>query len=242
MVITSVNNDKVKVYHKLMNQKKERDKQSRFIVEGEHLVFEAIKEGVAIEIMVLEGSQYDLDCESIIVSKEVMNKICDTKTPQGIIALCQMRPSQLEHFNRILLLDDLQDPGNLGTIIRSCDAFLFDGIIMSPNTVDVYNPKVIRSTQGSIFRVTFLKQDLTTAIKDLQAKGVFVFAADLQGQALGSVKQQEKLAFVMGNESQGVSLSILNSVDDRVTIEMPGSSESLNVAVAASIVMYNFRK
>jgi RNA methyltransferase, TrmH family len=241
MIITSVQNAKVKQYVKLMNLKKERDLTNQFIVEGEHLVFEALRANLAIEVFVLEGSNYPLEIEPIVVTKEVMNKICDTINPQGIIALCQQKKTTLDSFKRILLLDDVRDPGNLGTILRSADAFGFDGLIVSPNTVDLYNPKVIRATQGAILRMKVLREELTTAINTLKEKGVHVYAADLEGQALSSIKPLEQMAFVMGNEAKGVSDSVLDCVDDTLTIEMTGSSESLNVSIAASIIMYQFR-
>lgn len=242
MIITSVQNPKVKEYVKLMNQKKERDLSASFIVEGEHLVFEAIHEGVVKEILVLEGKSYDLPMEYITVTKDVMNKICDTKSPQGIIARCVQKESKLPEGTRYLLLDDVQDPGNLGTLLRSADAFSFDAVILSENTVDLYNPKVIRATQGAIFRVTTLRMPILEAITSLQKKGVKVFAADLNGQALKDLPPDERMGIVLGNEAQGISSLVRSHVDGRVTIEMTGGSESLNVSVAGSIIMYNFRK
>jgi RNA methyltransferase, TrmH family len=241
MKITSVQNALVKQFVKLMNLKKERDLTSQFIVEGEHLVFEALRANLAIEVLVLEGSNYPLEVEPIIVTKEVMNKICDTINPQGIIARCQQKKDEIDSFNRVLLLDDVRDPGNLGTILRSADAFGFDGIIVSPNTVDLYNPKVIRATQGAILRTKVVREDLISAINTLQEKGVHVYAADLDGKELSSINPIEQMAFVMGNEAKGVSQAVLEQVDDKLTIEMTGSSESLNVSIAASIIMYQFR-
>lgn len=242
MILSSLQNPKVKDYCKLMKSKKERDQRGLFIVEGEHLVEEALKYGQVLEILVEENTNFNLPIQPMMVTKAVMEKICDTETPQGIIALCQQKQGELNNVNRVLLLDDLNDPGNLGTIIRTADAFGFDAIIMSPNTVDLYNPKVVRATQGAIFRVNPLRQSLPEAILQLQNQGVKIYAADLKGTPLSMLPQEDKIAFVMGNEAQGISQAVKEVVDGSVTIEMAGETESLNVAIAAAIIMYNFRK
>lgn len=244
MNITSLNNDRVKYYAKLLNSKKEREKEKFFVVEGDHLVEEAIKENVVKELLISDMN-YDhyLNVDKIYVTQEIMKKICDTVTPQGIIALCsQKKMSDLTTLNRLLLLDDIQDPGNLGTIIRTADAFNFDGIVMSENTVDLYNPKVIRSTQGAIFRVKIIKTDLLQYVNKLISKGVLVYGTSLNGVNLSEILPRENMAFIMGNEGNGVSKELLDLVNDNVFIEMNGNSESLNVAIASSIIMYNFRK
>lgn len=240
MVIRSTQNPKVKQYVKLMRQKKEREKSGRYIVEGEHLVFEAIAHDVSEEVFVLEGKQYPLDIPYTEVSAEVMNKICDTKSPQGIIACCRMKEKQMEFGSRVLLLDDIQDPGNLGTLLRSADAFRFNTVIRSPQTVDLYNPKVVRATQGAIFRVNTIELPILEAIQRLMDNGFIVFRADLGGQALSEIKAQDKMAIILGNEARGIHPDIRNLVPNSVTIEMSGDSESLNVGVAGSIIMYKF--
>ncbi len=244
MNITSLNNNRVKYYTKLLNSKKERDKEKLFIVEGDHLVEEAMKENVVKELLISDLS-YDhyKDVDKIFVSQEVMKKICDTITPQGIIALCSQKEMyDLTTLNRLLLLDNIQDPGNLGTIIRSADAFNFDGIVLSENTVDLYNPKVVRSTQGAIFRVKVIKTNLLQYINKLIAKGVLVYGTSLNGKNLNAILPSDNMAFIMGNEGNGVSEALMNIANDNIFIEMNGNSESLNVAVASSIIMYNFRK
>ena len=241
MLIKSVQNSKVKEYVKLMTQKKERDLTSRFVVEGDHLVQEAYKEKLVVEVLIIEGRDCLIDVEPIYVSQDVMNKICDTKSPQGIIALCKQKPQEIKAYNRILLLEDINDPGNLGTILRSADAFNFDGIILSENTVDLYNPKVIRATQGAIFRVNVIRTNLIKKIEALKLSGMKVYTAHLAGIPLSRVDKEDKMAFVMGNEAKGISQTVFDTVEDRLTIEMTGSSESLNVSIAASIIMYQFR-
>lgn len=242
MVIRSLQNPKVKQYAKLMQQKKERERSGRFIVEGEHLVFEALAHGLVEEILVLEGKHYLLDRPVVEVSREVMNRICDTKTPQGIIACCQIKQVKKEYGTRVLLLDDIQDPGNLGTLIRSADAFGFDTVIRSPMTVDLYNPKVVRATQGAIFRVNTWEQPLDEAVHILMEDGFAIYRADLDGQPLATLRAKDKMAFVLGNEAHGVSEEMKARISASVTIEMASHSESLNVGVAGSIIMYQFRK
>jgi TrmH family RNA methyltransferase len=227
-----------------MTSKKERDQEGLYVVEGEHLVYEALKENVVSEL-IISNNKYDLFTfdNKVYVTDDIMKKICDTVTPQGIIALCKQKQlKELKRYDRILLLDNIQDPGNLGTIIRSCVAFNFDGIVMGLNTVDVYNPKVVRSTQGAIFKVDLIKANLVDYIDYLKSMGVSIFGTSLDGTVLSNIKSQEKMAFIMGNEGNGVSIDLLSITDQNVLIEISEKSESLNVAVASSIIMYNFRK
>lgn len=242
-MITSLKNDLVKQYTKLVQSKKERDTLGLFVVEGEHLVSEAIKEGLIVEVLISDEKYKEYEkYQHQYVSKEVMEKICDTVTPQGIIGLCR-KPNigSLSNYNRVLLVDNIQDPGNLGTIIRTADAFNFDGIILNTETVDVYNPKVIRSTQGAILRVKILRKDLGEAISELKGLGVKVYGTSLTGTSLSSIKPEKHMAFILGNEAKGVNPEYLNMTDENILIEMSGKAESLNVAVASGIIMYYFR-
>lgn len=241
-MITSVKNDKVKYYVKLMTSKKERDKEGLFMVEGEHLVQEAYESGLIEEIIISDSKYDNFQQEVQYVTMDVMRKICDTKTPQGIIGLCKQNQSEPKSYNRLLLIDNIQDPGNLGTIIRSCDAFNFDGIILNLQTVDLYNPKVVRATQGAIFRVPIIRKDLKLYIEMLKKEDVMVFGTSLDGECLSNINSSEKMAFILGNEGNGVSQELLEITDNNIYIEMNGKSESLNVGVAASIIMYKFRK
>ncbi len=243
-MITSFQNEKVKYYKRLMNSKKERDKDKLFIVEGRHLVEEAIRANVVLEIMVSDKKYIEnKNFKYIEVTEGIMKKICDTKSPQGIIALCKQNTfDSFKSNQRLLLIDDIQDPGNLGTILRSCDAFNFDGIVMNERTVDVYNPKVVRATQGAIFRVPMMKKDLIDYIPILREKGIKVYGTSLDGESLSHIGSCENMAFILGNEGNGVSNTLLQMTDKNIYIEMNGESESLNVSIAASIIMYIFRK
>lgn len=239
-MITSRNNELVKYYTKLMTSKKKRDEDGVFIVEGEHLVQEAIKSNLVEEI-IISDRKYDF-YQGKYVSTDIMKKICDTKNPQGIIALCKQNYLEPKKYERLLLIDNIQDPGNLGTIIRSCVAFNFDGIILNLQTVDVYNPKVVRATQGAIFRVPILREDLRSYIDKLKKEDVIVYGTSFDGENLENIGSAEKMAFILGNEGNGVSRELLDITDNNIYIEISECTESLNVSVAGSIIMYKFRK
>lgn len=240
-MITSPQNDTIKSLMKL-KQKKYRDETKTFLVEGFHLVEEARKHHKVLKIITTLNENYDE--ETIYVSDNVMNKLAFTKTPQPIMALCQKNDSNdiYENGKRYLLLDCLQDPGNVGTIMRTALAFGYDQIIMSPDCVDLYNDKVIRSTQGALFQMNVCIMELSEAVSRLHQQDVEVYGTCLQNaSSIETYQSKDKMAFVMGNEGQGVSQDILNLCDNLVYIPIQ-SIESLNVGVAAAVTMYHFRK
>ena len=239
-MITSLKNEMIKDIMKL-KQKKYRDEQGVFLIEGFHLVEEARKYGCVKTIITTLSDSFEE--ETIYVSDEVMKKLAFTLSPQPIMAICYKRDNSLKEFNgkRYLLLDRVQDPGNVGTIMRSALAFGYDMLIMSKDCVDLYNDKVIRSTQGALFELDVCICDLKDAILKLNENGIDVYATCLENASdIDSYTRQEKMAFVMGNEGQGVSQDILNLCQHRVYIPIQ-SVESLNVGVAAAITMYHFR-
>ena len=240
-MITSKDNSKYKMWVKLL-QKKYRTKEQLFLVEGEHLVVEARKAGVIVDVLACEGISFDIDAPITYITKPLFEKLASTVTSAGIMAVCRMQENSIEKNNRLLLVDDVRDPGNLGTLIRSALAFGFDGLVMSESTVDVYNEKVVRATQGALFKLPMIKADLGNYVADLRKSGVVVYAATLNNDAkmMGDVGQDEYMAFVVGNEGAGVSKSLVEGCDGGVIIEMASSVESLNVGVAGSILMYNF--
>lgn len=245
MLIESLQNSNVKRWSKLVNSKKERDLKKQFLVDGLHLVSEAIKEGIVVEIVISNKKydQFDFDYK-YYVTDEVMKKIVNSKNPQGIAAIC-MKPIVFPNGmkSRSFIIDGIQDPGNLGTIIRVADAFNFDHIYLSKTSVDVYNQKTIRSTQGSLFRVPVEVCDIEQKIDVLKENGVKLYATSLNNaKPLKEVETYSRMAFVLGNESNGVSKQIMNMTDERIIIEMNGEAESLNVAIAAGIVGYTFQK
>ena len=240
-MITSLTNDFVKYLDKLKH-KKYRDKEQKFIVEGEHLVEEAKKNNILEKVIIIEGYSYNTDKELIIVSEEVMKKISTLDSPPKIVGLCKMMYKN-NIGNKILILDDVQDPGNLGTIVRSSVAFNIDTIILSKNTVDLYNQKVIRSTQGMIFYINIIRDDLVEIIKKLKDEKYFIYTTDVEeGISLKDIEKKEKFALIMGNEGNGVKKEIAGLADKKINIKINSEVESLNVAIATSIILYEFDK
>ena len=228
-----------------LHQKKYRQMTQTFLVEGAHLAHEAIQAGFASEILMgVEEPSDENDVKGIKItylSRNLFEKLALTKTPQNIMAVCKMKESEIVNHNRLLLLDNIQDPGNLGTLIRSALAFSFDGVVLGETTVDVYNEKVIRATQGAIFNIPIIRKNLPQYISDLKSKDVHVYGTSVKdAQFLKEIGAQSKMAFVLGSEGAGVSDEVLELVDGKVMIEMGALAESLNVAVAGGIVMHFF--
>lgn len=237
MVITSLTNQEVKYLDKL-KQRKYRELEKKFLVEGEHLVEEAIKKGVLDKIIVLENSNFNFDYPKVEVTEEVMKKISSLDTPPNIIGLCNMLQED-EIGSKVLILDTIQDPGNLGTIIRSAVAFNVDTIILSENTVDLYNPKVIRSTQGMIFHINIVRRNLIEEINNLKTRNIPIYTTNVEsGEDIKNVKDISKYALIVGNEGNGVRNDIATLADHNIYISMNSKVESLNVGVATSILLY----
>lgn len=237
MIITSLNNPTIKEISKLKN-KKYRDLTNTYLAEGEHLVEEAYKNNILIKIILLEDTICNYDIEKIYVTKEVMKKLTELDTPNKIIGIVK-KNTPLPIGNKILILDNIQDPGNLGTIIRSSVAFDIDTIVLSPNTVDIYNPKVIRSTQGMIFYTNIITLELKEFINEIKTKNYTIFGTNVRnGKNIKEITLPEKFALVLGNEGQGVSKEIESLCDDNIYIKMSSKCESLNVSVATSILLY----
>ncbi|MCQ6273457.1 RNA methyltransferase [Bacillus sp. V3B] len=244
--IESVKNPKVKAWKKLLT-KKERDQSGTYLIEGFHLVEEALKEQIVLEIIVnqdmekhphmhLEGT------EVVYVKEDVMKAICDTETPQGIAAVCEQKTVSMDDIKleKLLLLDRVQDPGNLGTMIRTADAAGINAIILGEGCADPYNPKVVRATQGSLFHLPLMKANLTEFIKKLD---IPVYGTALEGGVpFEQVEKSETFALLVGNEGQGVSKDLLEVTTKNLYIPIYGKSESLNVAIAAGILLYYLRK
>lgn len=236
MVITSKDNKRIKAVRKLLT-KKERTKAKQFLIEGEHLIEEALKWNANIlELFVLENSEFNFDLKTTVVTKDVMKSLSTLVTPPGIVAVVEMN-TQTINSDRILALDGIQDPGNLGTLIRTADAFNFNRILIGKDTVDPYSDKVLRSSQGSHFHVSIEDTDLVETINDFDG---IVLTTDLQGEALSSQKITGPLMIVLGNEGQGVSDDVLSHANYKVKIDMPGHAESLNVSVAGGILMHQY--
>lgn len=237
MYITSINNEYIKEISKL-NEKKYRDKLNKYLIEGLHLVTEALKYDIIDTIIIREDFSYETNIKHIIVSNEVMKKLSDNPSIPKIMAVVNKKESTIKG-NKILLLDRLQDPGNLGTIIRSAVAFNFDTIILSNDTVDLYNSKVLRSTQGMLFNINILRQDLTNVINELKNNNYTIYGTKVDnGNDVKEINKINKFALIIGNEGTGISDNILKQCDKYLYIKTNNNCESLNAGVAASILMY----
>jgi len=243
-MITSIKNDTIKSILKL-KQKKYREETSSFLIEGEHLVEEALKANRITLLIKNENYTGNLAYEKeLIVTSNVFNALAFSKTPQGIMAICCIKeiPLTYQTLSKVLILDGLQDPGNVGTLIRSALAFGFDAMILSNNCVDIYNNKVVQATQGAFFRLSIVKAELLKQIAILKANDFTIFGTSLIEKAIPlesiDFTNYSKIGVVLGNEGNGVSKEILEKTDYSIKIQISEQVESLNVAIAGSIIMY----
>lgn len=236
MLITSVNNEHIKELSKL-KEKKYRDKLGLFLIEGEHLINEALRENLITEIFALENTNYNYN-NITYVTENVMKKLSSTDSIPKVIGVSKKRKEE-NIGDRILILEDIQDPGNLGTIIRSSVAFNIDTLILSPKSVDLYNSKVIRSTEGMIFHLNIIVRDLESIIKDLKKDNYLILGTNVNnGINIKDINIPNKYALIIGNEGKGMSSEISNLCDKNIYIKMNERVESLNASVAASILLY----
>ena len=233
-MIDSLDNKKIKELTSL-KIKKYRDQYGLFLVEGKHLVDEAKKSGLLEEVILLDD-EYDFD-KKLIVSEKVMKKLSFQDSLPSIMGVCKIKDNKLIG-SKYLLLDGIQDPGNLGTIIRSSLAFGVDTIVLSKDSVDLYNDKVIRSTQGMIFHINIIRCDLEEVINKIKGDIKIIGTSLGDSTPLRSIDKLERYALIVGNEGNGVKKEILDLCDDIVRIEMNKDVESLNVGVATSIILY----
>lgn len=238
VVITSMHNETVKAWCAL-SLKKNRDSSETFLIEGEHGVIEAIQSGHCLAVWVNETTTVDFDGTVYVSPQAILNKIANVSSQVSMIGLCQKPTKKINKYNRILCCDRVQDPGNLGTIIRSALAFGFDGIYVSHDSVDVYNDKVVRSTQGALFHLPIEIGNLKEMLINLKQEKVLIVALSLHEKTINDLETNEHMAFVVGNESVGISKEILELCDERRMIPIQ-NIDSLNVAVAASIVAYEY--
>jgi len=261
-MITSTANQQVKHLIQLQNKGKLRDEEGLFVIEGkkvfdellkyrpEFLVMTYLSESFCKQIMETEPAYLD-ELPYEILADNVFKEAAETVTPQGILAIVKQPKYRLETLLaagtdrplRILFLENLRDPGNLGTILRTAEGAGMSGVILSKGSVDIFNPKVIRSTMGSIFRVPFLYvEDTLATMKCLQDNSVRLYAAYLSGsEEYDQVAYADRSAILIGNEANGLSPEVAETADTRVRIPMSGELESLNAAVAAAILMYHTR-
>ena len=254
-MITSSSNSQIKNMIQLKKKAKERNRQDVFLVEGIKMFREVPKDRlrkVYISAGFYEKKEHrELleNCDYEVVSDAVFESISDTKTPQGVICLVQQYHYRLEDLTAgeaplCMVLENLQDPGNLGTIFRTAEGAGVTGILLSKECVDLYNPKVIRSTMGSVYRMPFYyAEDLHGVLKEWKKQGIRLYAAHLKEQRTYDREDYRKpSAFLIGNEGQGLTDGTADLADHYIRIPMSGQVESLNAAVASAILMYEARR
>ena len=259
-MITSTSNQQMKQVSLLLKKAKERKNTNSFVVEGPRMVVEAPVESLKA-VYVAESFDNNAENKALlqelkdkctqanaiyeIVADNVFKSVSDTQTPQGIMAVVSMPEYELSDLlagenTHLLILESIQDPGNLGTMVRTGEGAGVTGIIMNKTTVDLFNPKTIRSTMGSIYRVPFyVTEDLAGTMKELQQQGISLYAAHLKGEHSYDEEDYTKACgFLIGNEGNGLSDEIANLADTYIKIPMEGQVESLNAAISATLLMY----
>jgi len=250
--ILSVHNHRVKQWAALLDRK-HRDRENKYMIEGVHLVQEALQYSVPMETLIFSlerGLPDDIspylqqNVELIGVSEAVLAKICDTISPQAVVAVMPKSKTAemdiISHYRSlVVVLDGIQDPGNLGTIIRSADAVGASAVLLGKGTVDLYNAKTIRATMGSIYHLPIVECDLNTILPLAKLQGVQVISTRLE-QAVSCYDADftKETWIIVGNEGQGVSSSIAQYADQFLHIPMPGKAESLNVAMASTVLLF----
>ena len=252
-MITSASNGRIKYIDNLMNKAKFRRSEGKFVAEGIKMFMEAPK-GDVLEVYIKEGAYDSFDTETKkklerigyeVLSEPVFKKVTDTVTPQGILSVINIRESSIEEIlseeNPIIaVLENIQDPGNIGTIIRTAEGAGVNGLLLSRDCVDIYNPKVIRSTMGSIFRMKFAYADIDSVFDSFRSKNIetYALALDKNAKAYDKYDYKKPVAFFVVNEGNGLKESTVKKCDNTAFIPMCGEVESLNASVAASLMMY----
>lgn len=258
--ITSSHNPRVKEWAGLL-EKKNRDKHRKYLIEGIHLVQEALKARVELECICYEiergipadlagaaSASASLDVEWVAVTAAIIAKCTDAKTPQPVFAVVrrssdELEPLLAEERSLVVVLDGVQDPGNVGTIIRSADAVGASGVIVGAGCADIYNPKVIRSTMGSLFHLPVIEGDLADILPQAKARGVRLAGTSLQAaESCYAYDFTEPVWLLFGSEARGLSANVRELMDDGLLIPMRGQAESLNVAMAASVLLFEAQR
>lgn len=250
--ITSVQNPQVKAWRAL-KEKRAREESGCFIAEGIKMTCEAAQHA-RVRSVLFESGMID-KCGDLLktlerqgaqlycVSEAVLKAVSEAKTPQGILACVEFPPRRSMTGRLIVALDGVQDPGNVGTIIRTADAAGFEGVLLAPGCADVYSAKVLRATMGSIFRMAIENTpDFPAALAKLRAQGYDILSSELSGAPFYAREKSERAVLIIGNESAGVSEAASREATQRLRLPMRGGAESLNAAVAAGIMMYELGK
>jgi TrmH family RNA methyltransferase len=244
--ISSKTNQRIKALKKLAHKKY---RQEEYLIEGFHLVDEALKSDAELVLVVTTENQLtkvaailSQQVELLLVTDEILNDLTDAKTPQGIIAVVRKKqPSEQNFSGHWLVLDNVQDPGNVGTMIRTADAAGVDGVIISKNSADLYSPKVLRSMQGSHFHLPIMEADLLPLLQKLKGH-VPIYASTLSANSVDyrTIPNCADWFLVMGNEGAGISKDVQKMADQFVHIPMVGQAESLNVAIATGVLLFRW--
>ena len=241
MLITSKDNNRIKEIRKLLTKKYSLEK-GLFVIEGENLIEEALKNHMLKELYVLDGTTCNYDFNYDYVTEDVMKSISDLKSTPRLLGVSKIHNTS-EIGNKIVILDNIQDPGNAGTIIRSSVAFDADTVIFSKDSVSPYNEKVLRSTGGMIYNTNIIIGNLEELIDKIKEKNIKVVGTSLKkSKSLEELEKMKEFAIIFGNEGNGVRENILSKCDEIIRIDMNQSCESLNVGVSASIVLYHLYK
>ncbi|ARF13201.1 TrmH family RNA methyltransferase [Sporosarcina ureae] len=247
--IESTQNALVKHWKKLVTTRKERDQTKEFVVEGFHLVEEALKQpDSVIQLLVREDIEIPAHWTTPIIelTAAVAKEISETEQTQGVFAYCrqpQYEEADQHQWKKVLLIDAVQDPGNIGTMIRTADAAGLDAVILGKGCADPFNPKTVRSAQGSHFHIPVVREELTVWIDRLKTHQVPIIGTGLQqAVSLNELEAQPSFALLVGNEGSGVNGELLAQADHVVKIPLYGQAESLNVAVATGILLYTLRQ
>ena len=238
--ITSISNQLIKDIYQL-KQKKYRNQTKQFMVEGLHLVEEAYKNKVLK--IVLSNDELLLNkfnnVKTVLVNNQIIEKLSNTTTPQNVLGVVDIIENKFELVDKYLILDGVNDPGNLGTIIRTSLALGVNHLILSNNTVDIYNDKVIRATQGAIFKANIFYTDLEEIYIKLKQNNIKIITTSLEAnKTLNDLERIDKFAIVVGNEANGISNVSKEYADELIIIPMKNNIESLNVGIASGIILY----
>ncbi len=233
---------------KKLHTKKEREKSGTFLIEGWHLVEEALESQTGILQLIISEEEsfpahWDVSGIDIIyASPDVMKAISDMETSQGIAAVCAIEEKPPEQFEKLLFIDGVQDPGNVGTLIRTADAAGLDGVVLGKGSADLYNSKVLRSTQGSLFHLPVIRGELHDWITKARSNGMAIYGSSLKDASdYREVNSGRPFALIAGSEGSGVSPELLAETDENLYIPISGKAESLNVTVAAGILLFHLR-
>lgn len=255
--ITSKENPQIKYLRKLISSSKFRKEEKKFVIEGSRICDEALKNNLKIKKVFYTEKFFEkninlinelskVSSEVILISESIVKSISDTENPQGVIAVCEniinnFDNSNLNDVQKIILLENIQNPSNLGSIIRTCDALNIHKVFILGSSCDIYNPKVLRGSMGGFFRVSFIfEEDSEKCIKKLQKLGFKIYATVPYKNAncIGKINFTDKCGIILGNEGNGIQEKTIEACDEKITIPMNNDSESLNVSVAAGISMW----